>query len=62
MKDIIASVTVLGLILGALGAWLTHIVVCIQTGAYLLLIAGAIVAPVGMIHGVMIWCGIPWAH
>lgn len=38
-------------------AWITHIIVCIKTSAYLLLIAGAFVFPVGIIHGVGSWFG-----
>jgi hypothetical protein len=41
-------------------AWLTHIVSCLMTAKYLLLIAGAIVFPVGVIHGIGIWFGINW--
>jgi len=50
------------LFVGAFGitliaAWLTHIVVSIQTASWLLLLAGAIVAPVGVIHGIGVWLG-----
>jgi hypothetical protein len=38
-------------------AWFTHVVVCIKAGSWGFLIAGAIFAPVGVIHGVMIWMG-----
>lgn len=40
-----------------IGAWVTHIVVCIKTASWLLLIAGAFVFPAGIIHGWMIWLG-----
>lgn len=43
--------------LAAIAAWFTHIVVCIKSGSWLLLIAGAIAAPVGIIHGIGIWIG-----
>lgn len=39
-------------------AWLTHVIVSIQTSKWLLLIAGAIVFPVGCVHGTGIWFGI----
>lgn len=52
---VVTTVLMLSTIAGLLAAWITHIVVCIQTGAYLLLIAGAFIAPVGMVHGIMIW-------
>jgi hypothetical protein len=37
--------------------WLTHIIVCIQQQEWLLLIAGAILAPIGTIHGIGHWFG-----
>jgi len=40
-----------------LGAWLTHVVTCIQNEAWAFLIAGAIAAPIGIVHGVGIWLG-----
>ncbi len=43
-----------------IGTWLTHIIVCLLQGKYMLLIAGAIIAPVGMIHGCGIWFGVDW--
>jgi hypothetical protein len=43
-----------------LAAWLTHIVHCLMTAKYLLLIAGAFIAPVGVIHGVGLWFGATW--
>lgn len=38
-------------------AWLTHIIVSLASGAWGFLIAGAIFAPIGIIHGFMIWIG-----
>lgn len=45
------------LALVSLAAWLTHVVVCLKAGSWGFLIAGAIFAPVGVIHGIMIWFG-----
>lgn len=39
-------------------AWLTHVIVSIQTGKWVLLITGAIVFPVGCVHGTGVWLGI----
>jgi ABC-type phosphate/phosphonate transport system permease subunit len=39
-------------------AWITHIVVCLQTAAWGFLIAGAIVFPIAWIHGTGIWLGV----
>jgi hypothetical protein len=41
-----------------LSAWMTHIVVCLQTAAWGFLIAGAIVFPIAWVHGTGIWLGI----
>ena len=38
-------------------AWLTHIIVCLGSGLWGFLIAGAIFFPVGIIHGIGIWFG-----
>lgn len=38
-------------------AWVTHIVVCIKTASWALLFFGAIIFPVGIIHGIMVWFG-----
>lgn len=41
----------------SLAAWFTHVINCIQNEQWLFLIAGAVAAPVGVIHGVGIWFG-----
>lgn len=41
-------------------AWITHVIHCLLTAKYLLLIAGAFVFPVGIIHGIGIWFGVSW--
>jgi hypothetical protein len=45
------------MMLASFAAWLTHVLTCIQTEQWLFLIAGAIAAPVGIIHGVGLWFG-----
>jgi hypothetical protein len=53
-------------ILGAFGAgfglvgfaaWLTHVIVCIKASSWVFLLAGAIFAPIGVVHGVGVWFG-----
>jgi hypothetical protein len=41
-------------------AWITHIIVCLSAANYLLLLAGALIFPVGVIHGFGIWFGVSW--
>jgi large-conductance mechanosensitive channel len=45
-----------GAIVAAFAAWLTHIIVCLQAGKWAFLIAGALFPPVGIIHGMAVWC------
>ncbi|HMN14540.1 MAG TPA: hypothetical protein PKD55_19660 [Bellilinea sp.] len=42
----------------AIAAWITHVIVCIKTSAWILLLFGCIVAPIGVIHGVGTWLGV----
>ena len=52
-----AELTVLAVVAWALASWLTHVIVCIKAGSWGFLIAGAIFAPIGMIHGTGVWFG-----
>jgi hypothetical protein len=36
-------------------AWLTHVIVCLKTASWGFLIAGAVLAPIGVIHGIGLW-------
>ena len=45
------------LVIILLGAWITHVIVCLKTASWGFLIAGAIFAPVGIVHGVGCWFG-----
>ena len=38
-------------------AWLTHIFICLSNEAWGLLVAGAIMFPIGIIHGYGLWFG-----
>lgn len=55
-----ATLAVTALIAIPIAAWVTHVVYTITAGAYILLAIGTIIAPVGVIHGIMIWFGMPW--
>ena len=50
---VLAAAVIFGL--SCVAAWLTHIVVCIKTATWVLLVIGIIVPPIGAIHGFMIW-------
>ena len=58
MKLESTNITLVILALWGLASWLTHVVVCIKAASWGFLIAGAIFAPVAMVHGTGIWFGI----
>lgn len=45
-------------LLVSFAAWLTHVIVCLKTASWGFLIAGALVAPIAVIHGVGLWFGL----
>jgi hypothetical protein len=51
---VLASFSAIGV---ALAAQLTHIIICIKASQWGFLIAGAILPPVGVIHGIGHWFG-----
>lgn len=58
MAGAIAGLITIGFYLTMLAAWITHVIVCIQTAAWILLGFGCIVFPVGIIHGIGVWFGV----
>jgi hypothetical protein len=50
-------ISLAALIIVTMGAWATHVIVCIKASAWLFLIAGALFVPVGVIHGLGVWVG-----
>lgn len=38
-------------------AWFTHVITCLSASAWGILVAGAIMFPIGIIHGFGIWLG-----
>jgi len=47
----------LSIVATCIAAWLTHVVVCLKAGSWGFLVAGAIFAPIGVIHGIGVWFG-----
>jgi len=47
----------LSLIIGAIAGWVKHIVYCFQQHEYVLLLVGALFAPIGSVHGWGLWYG-----
>ena len=42
----------------ALGSWLTHVLVCLSAGKWVLLVVGALVVPIAIVHGTGYWFGL----
>ena len=57
IESALPVIVVTAVVVGTFLAWLTHIVVCIKTSAWVFLIAGAVFFPVAVVHGVGIWFG-----
>ena len=60
MKDAMLVFCIGLLAIVSAAGWVTHIIHCMLQAKYLLLIAGAFIAPVGVIHGIGIWFGANW--
>lgn len=39
-------------------AWITHVVTCLSAGSWGFLVAGALLVPIALVHGVGIWLGV----
>lgn len=57
MNDSFAGLLGIVIGLGSIAAWLTHIITCLADDKWGFLIAGAIMFPIGIIHGIGIWFG-----
>lgn len=53
-----AALWFLGIVIWVFASWITHIVVCLKTASWGFLIAGAIMFPIGVIHGTGLWFGL----
>lgn len=58
MKDIFWGLIGFALIFALPAAWLTHIITCLDTERWGFLISGALMFPIAIIHGIMIWLGV----
>lgn len=54
MEDLIVP----GIVIWAVLAWLTHVVACIKTASWALLIIGSVVFPISWVHGTGLWIGL----
>ena len=54
----VSALWALAIIAWVVLSWLTHVVVCLKTGSWGFLIAGAVLFPIGVIHGTGIWFGV----
>ena len=42
-------------LLWCVAAWVTHVIVCLATASWGFLVAGALLAPIAVIHGTGLW-------
>lgn len=54
----VVTMMIVGLWIAAIAAWITHVIVCIKASAWILLLFGCIIAPVGVAHGIGVWLGV----
>lgn len=57
MSNLLNIFTIL-LVPVSIAAWITHIVVTIKTASWGLLVAGTLIAPIGVVHGIGCWLGV----
>jgi hypothetical protein len=57
MKTLAAVLAAIAIVLTTVAAWATHVIVCINSSAWILLVVGIVVPPIGLLHGVGIWFG-----
>lgn len=57
MNEYAYLAAVISLAVTVFAAWVTHILACIKTAAWFLMLFGIIVPPIGIVHGVAVWFG-----
>lgn len=62
VKEFAGTVTAIAiwvaLIVLTVGAWIQHFITTISDELWVLLVLGAIVPPIGMLHGWLVWAGV----
>lgn len=56
--DTISALLPIAVLVLCVAAWMTHVFTTLTTGAWGILIAGAILFPIGIIHGIGLWFGL----
>ena len=57
-EDMFIALGAIVFVLLVFASWVTHVLVCIKTSAWILLICGIFVPPIGWIHGFGNWFGL----
>jgi hypothetical protein len=58
MADSVKFLVGLAVALVLIAAWFTHVITCLNDGAWGFLIAGALFFPIAIVHGIGIWFGV----
>ena len=48
----------IAVILATVGAWIQHFITTVSEEMWVLLVVGAIMPPVGVLHGWLVWTGV----
>lgn len=57
-KPMYGGLLILGTVITCFAAWLTHVITTLLAKQFVLLVAGAIMFPIAIIHGIGIWLGV----
>jgi len=52
------GVASLAIALTVVAAWVTHVLISIKASAWILLVVGIFVPPIGWVHGIGVWFGL----
>lgn len=58
MKDAIKIILCLALIVAVPAAYIQHFISTIQAEQWVVLVIGAIMPPLGVLHGILVWLGV----
>jgi len=58
MQSLFGIIFFIGIALATFGAYIQHFVTAINEEMWVLLVLGAVIFPVGMLHGWLVWAGV----
>lgn len=58
MQSLFGIIFFIGIALATVGAWVQHFITTVSEEMWVLLVVGAIIPPVGVLHGWLVWFGV----